>query len=83
MSRNLLHETRLIKKQPLDPRSEVLVGDMERILIKVANSEHGLNSPDLQLIRNGIERQNLLHKIRRAEVVYNPQYMMLASDKER
>ncbi|GEM_PF-976250 len=83
MSRTLLRQARLIKQRPLDSRSIRLVVDMEKIFIKMANSDEGFSSPDFELIRNGIERENLLYKVRRAEATYNPQYAMLVNDKDR
>ena len=75
ISRNLLHQARLLKQQPLDSRSERLINDMEKIFLKVANSDE---SPELEIIRGGIERENLLYKIRRAEATYKTSPVMFA-----
>ncbi len=82
MSKGLLHEARQLKQRRLDSRSERLIGDMEKIFIKVANSENEHNSPELALIRGGIERENLLYKIRRAEAMYQQPHIMFASNRE-
>ncbi|TAK54771.1 MAG: hypothetical protein EPO24_12790 [Bacteroidetes bacterium] len=82
ISKSLIHEARQLKQQPLDSRSERLISDMEKILLKLANSEMSENSADLELIRDGIERGNLLYKVRRAEAAYNQPTVMFANYKE-
>ncbi len=81
-SKGLLSEARQLRQRSLDSRSERLLNDMEKILIKMANSESRYNSPELELIRGGIERENLLYKIRRAEAMYQQPKIMLASNRE-
>ncbi len=80
LSNNLLDECRSLKRTPLDPRSERLINDMEKIFLKVANSGDDNGFPELELIRNGIERENLLYKIRRAEATYRTIPVQFASD---
>jgi hypothetical protein len=76
----LLDECRSLKRTPLDPRSERLINDMEKIFLKVANSGDENGFPELELIRDGIERENLLYKIRRAEATYRAVPVQFASD---
>ncbi|HTY57333.1 MAG TPA: anti-sigma factor [Bacteroidota bacterium] len=66
-SRVLVHEARGLKKQRLDPRSARLVGDLEKILIALANSDEKHDGPDVEIIRSGIRHNNLLFKIRMTE----------------
>jgi hypothetical protein len=66
-SRELVHEARDLKRQPLDPRSAKLVGDLEKILIELANSDRTQDVPDVEIIRSGIRDHNLLFKIRMTE----------------
>ncbi len=66
-SRELVHEARDLKRQPLDPRSAKLVGDLEKILIELANSDRRHDVPDVEIIRSGIRDHNLLFKIRMTE----------------
>ena len=66
-SRELVREARDLKRQPLDPRSAKLVGDLEKILIELANSDRRLDVPDVEIIRSGIRDHNLLFKIRMTE----------------
>ncbi len=69
-SRALLHEARYLKDQPLDERSAALISDLEKIQIALANSKEREDIPGLQLIRGGIQEENLLFKIRIAETVF-------------
>ncbi|MBI5216562.1 MAG: zf-HC2 domain-containing protein [Ignavibacteriae bacterium] len=80
LSNNLLDESRSLKRTALDPRSERLINDMEKIFLKVANGGDNNDFPELELIRNGIERENLLYKIRRAEATYRTVPVQFASD---
>jgi hypothetical protein len=66
-SRELVHEARNLKKQAMDPRSAKLVGDLEKILIELANSDESHNAPDVEIIRSGIRHNNLLFKVRMTE----------------
>lgn len=79
ISRKLLHETRMLKQRPLDSRSERLINDMEKIFLKVANAEAYYDPPQVEIIRGGIERVNLLYKIRRAESVFKSPNVMYAN----
>ena len=70
-SRALLQEARYLKNQPMDNRSAKLIGDLEKILIQLANAkEHG-DVPDVEIIRGGIHQENLLFKIRVAESMFD------------
>jgi len=71
MSRELVHEARYLKQQPLDVRSTRLIGDLERILIELANMEEEADLPNVEMIRGGIHRENLLFKIRMAQPLYD------------
>ena len=71
MSRELVHEARYLKQQPLDVRSTRLIGDLERILIELANMEEETDLPNVEMIRGGIHRENLLFKIRMAQPVFD------------
>jgi hypothetical protein len=45
--------------------------DMEKILIKLSNTREQTGFPELAIIRGGIERENLLFKIRITETLYD------------
>jgi hypothetical protein len=66
-SRELVHEARGLKRERLDPRSARLVGDLEKILIALANSDAKHDAPEVEIIRSGIRNNNLLFKIRMTE----------------
>lgn len=68
-SRALVHEARYLRRQPMDARSARLIGDLEKILIELANNEEHQDVPNVEMIRTGIRRENLLFKIRMAESV--------------
>ncbi len=71
-SQELVHEARELKQQALDPRAARLIEDLEKIQIVVANMDARQPGPDLAQIRHGIRQQNLLFKVRMAEVLYRP-----------
>jgi hypothetical protein len=66
-SRKLVHEARDLNRHVLDARSAKLVGDLEKILIELANSDERHDIPDVEIIRSGIRHNNLLFKIRMTE----------------
>jgi hypothetical protein len=66
-ARDLVRRARLLYSQPIDDRSQELVQELERILIELANMELSADLPNVELIRGGIRKQNLLFKIRMAE----------------
>jgi len=67
VSRELVHEARYLKNQPIDMRSAKLIGDLEKILIELANLKEDHDIPNVEIIRAGIHQENLLFKIRMAE----------------
>lgn len=76
VSRELVHQARYLQRQPMDVHSAILVNDLEKILIELANmkDEHGLRN--VEIIQGGIHKENLLFKIRMAESMYEgPRFM--------
>jgi hypothetical protein len=71
LSRQLVHEAGYLKQQPLDLRSARVVGDVEKVLVALANLQKDRQLPDVELIRSGIHQENLLFKIRMAESVFD------------
>jgi len=69
-SRALVREARYLRQQAIDPRSERLIEDMEKVLIELSNIKEQSEIPELEIIRGGIERENLLFKIRITETLY-------------
>lgn len=70
-SRELAHEARYLTQQPLDERSARLINDLKKIQIELSNSDDQKAMPDVDLIRQGIQRKNLLFKVRVAETLYD------------
>jgi hypothetical protein len=70
-SRALVREARYLRQQDIDPQSEALINDMDKVLIKLSNIREQTETPDLEIIRSGIERKNLLFKIRITETLYD------------
>jgi len=66
-ARSLVRQARLLADEPIDERSQELLGELERILIELANLEESADVPGIELIRTGVRQQNLLFKIRMAE----------------
>lgn len=71
VSRELVHEARYLRTQPLDDRSARLIDDLQRILIELANMHEQGDLPNMEIIRGGIHKENLLFKIRMAEQLYD------------
>jgi len=75
-SRELLQEARYFKYQPLDSRSAKLIGDLEKILIELATIKEETGLPNVEILRGGIQQENLLFKIRMAEAIYDTSKFM-------
>ncbi len=71
LSRNLVHEARFLKSQPMDERSARLLQDLQKILVELANLEETNDVPNVEMIRSGIDEENLLFKIRMAEASFD------------
>jgi hypothetical protein len=80
VSRELLDQARYLKNQPLDIRSAKLIDDLQKILIQLANTRGEDGRPNVEIIRNGIHRENLLFKIRMAEALCDSSRFILVRD---
>jgi hypothetical protein len=69
-SHALAREARALQARPIDSRSRRLVGDLEKIWIELANSPPSELSDQIDVIRNGIHKENLLFRIRMEERMY-------------
>jgi hypothetical protein len=66
MSKDLIQEASYLKKELSDTndgRLEKLVGDLELILMQIANLEEKEDLPEIELVKNGVDRKGLLLKI--------------------
>ena len=80
LSRQLVSESRYLKRQPIDSRSARLIDDLDKVLIKLANTDQAKGEPDMELIMNGIHHENLLFKLRMAEVAYTEPFISTANN---
>jgi hypothetical protein len=72
-ARGLVRQARYLDRQSLDERSRELIKALERILIELANMKQEADLPDVEIVRSGIHQENMLFKIRMAELAYeNP-----------
>ncbi len=69
-ARELVRSARSLSGRTLDDRAAKLVMDVEKILIELANVETSYDFGEVEIIRGGINQENLLFKIRMAEKVY-------------
>jgi anti-sigma-K factor RskA len=70
VSRQLASESREMQGKSLDPQSEDLVRDLEKLFITLSAAEGETQQYQLDLLRAGVERENILFKIRMAETAY-------------
>ncbi|MBI5020599.1 MAG: zf-HC2 domain-containing protein [Ignavibacteriales bacterium] len=71
ISRELINESRNLRRQPIDIRSAELIGDMENLLVNFSEIGSRTNHPEFENIRQKIYRDNLLFKIRMAEFEFS------------
>ena len=79
VSRQLVREARYLHDQPLDIRSARLIGDLEKIQIEIGTMKDYGAVPHIEMVRNGIYRENLLFKIRMAESMYDTRGVISAN----
>ncbi len=66
LSQDLIQEASFLKRELSDSndgRLEKLVGDLELILMQIANLEEKEDLPEIELVKNGVDRKGLLLKI--------------------
>jgi hypothetical protein len=73
LSRELVQESRRLQETSMDPQTNRLVGDMEKILIEIASRNPITDREHFDLIRSGINQENLLFKVRMTESMYQAQ----------
>jgi hypothetical protein len=69
-ARGLVRQARYLDQQSLDERSRQLIKALERILIELANMKQQADLPDVEIVRSGIHQENMLFRIRMAELAY-------------
>jgi len=66
ISKDLVQEASYLKKelsQNKDRRLEKLVGDLELILVQIANLEEKEDLPEIEIVKSGVDRKGILMKI--------------------
>lgn len=74
ISRELIQEAGLIKQDlntPEQRRLKELVSDLEVILVQIANLEEKNDMPQIELVKNGVDRKGILLKINLEEMRRN------------
>lgn len=83
ISRGLVQEVRSLRGEPLDAQSTALLGDLERIMIEIANRGPEIDREHLDLIRTGIDNRNLLFKVRMTEELMTHKAQLQVASHER
>jgi hypothetical protein len=66
ISKDLVQEASSLKKElskNKDRRLEKLVGDLELILVQIANLEEKEDLPEIEIVKSGVDRKGILLKI--------------------
>lgn len=71
ISRELINESRNLRRQPIDIRSAELMRDMENMLVTFSEISSQTTEKEFENIRQRIYRDNLLFKIRMAESAFD------------
>jgi hypothetical protein len=71
-ARTLIRQARYFDDTLSDERARQLVIALERILLELANIEQQADVPDVEIVRSGINQENMLFKIRMAESEFGP-----------
>jgi hypothetical protein len=83
ISRKLVRESRELRGEPIDPQSAALLGDLERIMIEIANRDPDAEGNHLDVIRQGISSGNLLFKVRMTEELMTHRAQLQVASHER
>jgi hypothetical protein len=83
VSRQLLLETKSLRRQPLDSRSIVLVDNLEKVFNELANAGEDKGFTNVELVRTTIRQENLLFKIRMAEATHDLRFTVKTGGESR
>ena len=78
VSSELAREATFLKKHHMDSRSARLLEDLGRIQSMLATLDTGNPGPVLDRVRGGIRSENLLFKVRMAELTYGAEFRPVA-----
>jgi hypothetical protein len=74
-SRKLGAECRNLKRLPLDPREQQLLSELDVVLVQLSKVKNEKDSLKLDLVKEGIERNNLVMRIRVHELAHEVQLL--------
>jgi hypothetical protein len=69
-SKKLADECRNLRRLPLDPREQQLLSELDVVLVQLSKVNNERDSLKLDLVKEGIERNNLLMRIRVHELAH-------------
>jgi len=69
-SKQLADECRNLRRLPLDPREQQLLSELDVVLVQLSKVNNERDSLKLDLVKEGIERNNLLMRIRVHELAH-------------
>jgi hypothetical protein len=69
-SKKLAAECRNLKRLPLDPREQQLLSELDVVLVQLSKVKNERDSLKLDLVKEGIERNNLVMRIRVHELAH-------------
>jgi len=70
ISKTLAAECRSLKRLPLDPREQQLLSELDVVLVQLSKVKDERDSLKLDLVKEGIERNNLVMRIRVHELAH-------------
>jgi len=77
-SRKLAAECRNLKRFPLDPREQQLLSELDIVLVQLSKVKNERDSLKLDLVKEGIERNNLVMRIRVHELAHEVRLLQVA-----
>ncbi len=78
MSKKLAAECRNLKRLPLDPREQQLLSELDVVLVQLSKVKNERDSLKLDLVKEGIERNNLVMRIRVHELAHEVRLLQAA-----
>lgn len=77
-SRKLAAECRTLKRLPLDPREQQLLSELDVVLVQLSKVKNERDSLKFDLVKEGIERNNLVMRIRVHELAHEVRLLQAA-----
>ncbi len=77
-SKKLVEECRSLKRLPLDPREQQLLSELDVVLVQLSKVQDEKDSLKFNLVKEGIEKNNLLMRIRVHELAQEVRLMQVS-----